>query len=101
MEAAEKNVTLHNAILVQTLCIKVLHFRYTYLRTGFQCIKFSTASVDEFRFCSRASRQLFCSFTEEASVQVKQKMKTLMFSKTIRNTFFPAKADLSYKNIKN
>lgn len=93
------SMTLHNVILMQTLFRKVLYFWCPYLSTGFQCTTSSSVSADELRFCSRAYKWLFCSFTEEGRVQVKQKKTTLAVSKTIRNIFFPAKADLKYQKI--
>lgn len=79
-----EDTTLHNAILMQTLFRKVPYFFCPYLDKGLQCIKFSPACIDEFKFCSRASRCLAWSFIEERSVQLKQKMKTSMVRQSVR-----------------
>lgn len=76
-------MTLHNAILMQTIFRKVSYFFCPYLDKGLQCIKLNVC-IDEFKFCSRASRCLAWSFIEEGSVQLKQKMKTSMVRWSVR-----------------
>lgn len=79
-----ETTTLHNAILMQTLFRKMLYFFCPYLGKEFQCLKFSPVCIDEFKFCSRASRCLAWNFIEEEDTQLKQKMKTLMVRWSVR-----------------